>query len=669
MTPCHPRATTTDSFFFSTTTPPLHPHKKLMSKTTWFVIIACLSVLGINAFMQDDPPPSSDSATASSGQVQQAEAAPQAATDPQQPAPAQQQQTVPAPLPGPPTPEIIATLTSKDAEGNAAATYEFRNIGGSIARVRMHGKAINSMDETLREQDVHINNAEQGIGTLMYGVSEEKAPQFDRICYKLEKQDERSVTLVGEARGFTIRKTYTLKPLEQGENIIDGNAYVIHLDVVFRNTGKLEQKFDNWALYAGGVCELPNDSFFTGGFVSYLTEADGDFEKEDTGTFSHTFSKDEVRRYDRSLSDLDWAGLMNQYYATAVKPDDTANGGSVYAAPVRLRQDGTGNRESGIELGIGIKSFSVHPEGSPEGSAYHKLAYDIFTGPKRNVMLNDMTGDFRKIDRLMDYGIFTLISHPMNWLLNLFHGWFGNWGWAIVAMTFVVRLLIWPLYRKSYHSMKRMSLLQPKMKELKEKYPNNQQKVSMEMMKLYREYGISPMGGCLPMLLQMPIFLSFFYVLQTAEEFRSEGFIAWVHDLSQMDTVCVIPIFGWEFPVNILPITMVSLMWLQMRMTPQTISDPMQRRIMQIMPLFFFAFCYFYQSSLALYWTVTNIISIFQTWLIRRLPEPTLEPVVKQKGGKKSFMERMMEAQQRALAEQQRQHKQGGMRNVTPRKK
>ncbi len=651
-----------------------------MDKTTLFVILACMAGIGINYWLTDSPAPQAPAnqpaATAPAQPAatpQQPEAAaapetpaqPEAAPAPQTDAP---QMTIPVAT-APAAPKEIATLTGKDKDGKAVARYHFQDIGGSISSVDMVGKAINSTDPALL-QDVSINgNAAQGIGTLMFGLSDSRDPHFDKTTYKVipEESNDKKLTLFGRTENLRILKVYTLKPLEKDGDIIDGNAYVLHLDITIENASGQALAANNWGLYAGGFCELPTESWGSGGYVSYLTEADGDFEKEGISTFSSFFGKDEVRRYDRELPELDWAGLMNQYYATVIKPDKASNAGSIYAAPAQFIQPVTGDKEKGIELGLGIPDFTLNAGSNGLAPGARTLSYDIFTGPKLNVMLNDMTDDFRKIDRLMDYGIFTVISHPMNWLLNVFHGWFGNWGWAIVAMTFVVRLLIWPLYRKSYGSMKRMSLLQPKMKELKEKYPDDQQKVSMEMMKLYREYGISPMGGCLPLLLQMPIFLSFFYVLQTAEEFRGEGFIGWVTDLSQMDTVCSIPIFGWELPINILPVTMVVLMWLQMRMTPQTASDPMQRRIIQLMPLFFFAFCYFYQSALALYWTVTNIISIFQTWLIRRLPEPELKPLEKKKGGKKSFMERMMEAQQRALAEQQRQ--QQAMRNVTPRKK
>ncbi len=639
-----------------------------MDKTAWFVVLACIAGLGINYWVQYD---ASQQATAAAAATQPAAVAP---AQPATPAPqtgTTVEQSAVAPVRPAVTlqPQVIATLVGKDESGKEVARFNFQNVGGSISSVTMLGKAINSTDPRLLG-DVEINgNASQGIGTLMFGLSESSDPRFDQTVYSLipAETNATKVTLFGTTGNLLIRKVYTLLPLQKGEETIEGNAYALNLTITIQNASGQTLAANNWGLYAGAVAPISEREWSN--YISYITVADGDFSKEGVDTFNHWFTKNEPRRYDKSLDNLDWGGLMNQYYATVIKPDKASSNDSVYAAPAKLPLPVTGEQKPGIELGLGIPDFTLTPAGEGMQAGMKVLSYDIFTGPKLNLMLNGMTDEFRKMDRVMDYGIFTVLSHPMNWLLNVFHSWFGNWGWAIVAMTFVVRLIIWPLYRKSYKSMKSMSLLQPKMQELKEKYPDDQQKVSMEMMKLYREYGISPAGGCLPMLAQMPIFFAFFYVLQTAEEFRGAPFIGWVTDLSQMDTVCTIPIpgFDWNLPINILPVTMVLLMWLQMRMTPQA-GDPMQRRIIQLMPLFFFAFCYFYQSALALYWTVTNIISIFQTWLIRRLPEPELKKVdtAKKKPGKKGFMERMMEAQQKALAEQQRQ--QQAMRNVTPKK-
>jgi YidC/Oxa1 family membrane protein insertase len=206
--------------------------------------------------------------------------------------------------------------------------------------------------------------------------------------------------------------------------------------------------------------------------------------------------------------------------------------------------------------------------------------------------------------------------------------------------------------------MKRMSKLAPKMAELKEKYADDPNKLNTEMMGLYRKYGINPLGGCLPMLIQIPIFFGFFRMLDYAVELRNQPFL-WVNDLSQPDTLT-----HWlGIPINILPIVMAITSALQMAMMPKT-GDKMQQRIMMMMPLMFFFFCYNYASALALYWTTQNIFSIGQTWLMNKIPEPEL--VARKDGGKKSWVQRMAEKQAEMQKLQKERGKSGGMRNVTP---
>jgi YidC/Oxa1 family membrane protein insertase len=257
----------------------------------------------------------------------------------------------------------------------------------------------------------------------------------------------------------------------------------------------------------------------------------------------------------------------------------------------------------------------------------------------------------------MQYGWFWWVSRPLNWLLNTFHHILNNispkwaWGLAIIFLTITVRTAIWPLHAKSTHTMKRMAKLQPEMAKLKEKYADDPNKLNTEMMGLYRKFGINPLGGCLPMLIQIPIFFGFYRMLEYAVELRGQGFL-WVDDLSQPDTV-------WHFagvPLNLLPIVMAITSFLQIQMTPKT-GDKMQQRIIMLMPFVFFFFCYNFASALALYWTTQNIFSIGQTWLMNKVPEPELKPV---KGAGKSWVQRMAERQ----AEMQKQR--NGMRNVTP---
>jgi len=643
-----------------------------MDKTTWIVVAACLGMLGANYYYSDtdSKQDSNIAATAIVAPVSLDAAA--SATTKSIVAPLSTTTansgalgTVAAATPVAAAPVVakdIATLVSHDANGKAVARYIFQNIGGSVKHVEIVGKSINTRKEALL-RDVRINDgSSQGIGTLMFGLSSSKAPRYDIADYKLIEATDKKVVLEGVVGDIVIRKIYQLKPLQSDANAkaIAGNAYVLKLNVVVLNSTKQMLEARNWGIFAGTIA--PISSAEGPQYTYYVTLEEGEFEKENAGSFKPWFSPDFSRVYDQSHHNLEWAGLMNQYYACLIKPAKDSVSEAFYAAPLKQELPITGGEVQALELGMGIPDFLLTP------AAPKVLSYEIFTGPKLNMMLEDMATEYRMVDRIMDYGWLTVISYPMNWLINIFYGWFGNWGWAIVAMTLVVRTLIWPLYRKSYMSMKRMSLLQPEMKALKEQYPNDAQRVNVEMMKLYKKYGVSPLGGCLPMFLQIPIFFAFFYVLQTAAEFRSAPFIGWVHDLSQMDTVATLPIFGYDLPINILPILMAVSMVIQMRMTPQT-GDAMQQKIMRLMPVMFFFFCYTYPSALALYWTTQNIITIIQTWFIQRMPLPALKEAPKKKGAKKGFFERLMESQQKALAEQQKRAEQQGkekkMRNVT----
>ncbi|MBR5894561.1 MAG: membrane protein insertase YidC [Akkermansia sp.] len=630
-----------------------------MDKTSLIVVGSCVALLGVNWWY-------------TSNQPQQAPTQPPAQVAPAEPAaaPAATAAATPAyETPATPVAQTIATLTSTDANGKPVARYHIQDIGGSVTSVDMIGQAVNSTKEELRG-DVSINgNVPQGIGTLMFRLSNDAPPAFDQTTYNIipELTNDKQVALIARMGDLMVRKIYSLAPLQQQDKVVDGNAYVLNLTVDVQNVGSIPLSAANWGLYAGGMSQLNHSEGAI--YTHYIMLENGDFCKENRGSFDPFFGAAKSRIYETDNKKLEWVGTMNQYYSTVVMPTNNSGNNAWYAAPTRYKLPVTQEEVDGVEIAAGIPDFTLSPKTADMPGAVKSLSYKIFTGPKLNLMLEDMTHDIPKIEQIMDYGWLYLISYPMNGLINLFHGWFGNWGWAIVAMTFVVRLLIWPLYRKSYMSMKRMSLLQPLMKELKEKYPNDQQKVSMEMMNLYKQYGISPFGGCLPMFLQIPIFFAFFYVLQTAAELRGAPFLGWVTDLSQMDTVCTLPftIMGWEPAINVLPFIMAASMIAMMKMTPQA-GDPTQQKIMKFMPVMFFLFCYTYPSALALYWTTTNIISIIQTLIIRRLPQPTLEKVdpkkqkQPKKGGFLDRMQRMMEEQQKALEEQKRQ---AGMRNVT----
>ena len=666
-----------------------------MDKTSVIVVSSCVALLGLHWWYNSTPQEATQPATppppalvqqipagsaaqpeataqptegtaaqpGATAQPTEAPAAQPGATAQPTEAPAAQPEATAAPAPAVQQPApTLHTLTSKDSDGNEVAAFSIQSIGGGVANVEMKGQKVDSRNPDLG--NVRVNGLtpngqhHYGIGTLMFNLSENNEPTFDNSVYHVVgTPTETSVTIAAENINyngcvFNVTKVFSMKPLNDGNETIEGNAYVLTVAIRIDNTGNTPLMLNNWGLFGGSICPVNNSESTS--YTYYITLDEGDFDTDTT----------DERLYETDFDKLEWAGLMNQYYATIIQPNrnsGTALGNAIYVAPANFNLPNAKDSVGGMVMSFGLPAVNIAPKSS------QSFAFDTFTGPKYNLMLADMTQQFRMIDDVMDYGWVYLISYPMNWMINTFSGWFGNWGVAIIIMTFVIRLLIWPLYRKSYMSMKRMSLLQPMMQEIKQRCGDDRQRASMEMMALYRKYNISPLGGCLPMLLQIPIFFAFFYVLQTAAELRGAEFIFWVTDLSQPDTVC--HIFG--LPLNILPFVMAASMIAMMKMSPSA-GDPMQQKIMKWMPVLFFLFCYTYPSALALYWTTTNIISIIQTLIIRRLPQPTLEQAAADaakgnKNKKEGFfarIQRMAEEQQKQLEAQKR----GNMRNVTKKK-
>jgi YidC/Oxa1 family membrane protein insertase len=208
--------------------------------------------------------------------------------------------------------------------------------------------------------------------------------------------------------------------------------------------------------------------------------------------------------------------------------------------------------------------------------------------------------------------------------MNSLHGLVGNYAAAILALTTIIRLVLWPLQSKANRSMRQMAALAPKMQELREKYKDDPTRMNQEVMKLYKEYGINPVGGCLPMMIQIPIFFGLYKMLAQAVELRNARFL-WVQDLSQPDTVAHLPVLGW--PINIIPLCMAATQIWLMQMTPKT-GDATQRRVMMFTPLIFLFICYNFAAALALYYTTQNLFSILQFYLNKQQPMPELQKVV-----------------------------------------
>jgi YidC/Oxa1 family membrane protein insertase len=220
----------------------------------------------------------------------------------------------------------------------------------------------------------------------------------------------------------------------------------------------------------------------------------------------------------------------------------------------------------------------------------------VYAGPKE---LDRLKGLGIGLEHIVDFGFFSILARPIFWLLQICHRMVGNYGWAIVILTVIVRVPFIPIVNKGQRSMKQLQKLQPRMQELKEKHKNDPQRMQQEMMGLYKKYKVNPLGGCLPMLLQIPVFFALYKVLLVAIELRDAPFMLWITDLSEKD------------PLYILPIVMGVTMLIQQKMTP-TAGDPKQQKLMMFMPVIFTFLFLNFASGLVLYWLVNNILSIGQ---------------------------------------------------------
>ncbi|ELY4855840.1 membrane protein insertase YidC [Cronobacter turicensis] len=282
-----------------------------------------------------------------------------------------------------------------------------------------------------------------------------------------------------------------------------------------------------------------------------------------------------------------WVAMLQQYFATAWVPASNVTS-NFYTADLG----------HGVAA-IGYKSEPVQVQ--PGQTA--KLASTLWVGPE---IQDKMAAVAPHLDLTVDYGWLWFISQPLFKLLKWIHSFLGNWGFSIIAITFIVRGVMYPLTKAQYTSMAKMRLLQPKIQAMRERLGDDKQRMSQEMMALYKAEKVNPLGGCFPLLIQMPIFLALYYMLMGSVELRHAPFALWIHDLSAQD------------PYYILPILMGATMFFIQKMSPTTVTDPMQQKIMTFMPVIFTVFFLWFPSGLVLYYIVSNLVTILQQQLIYR---------------------------------------------------
>ena len=244
------------------------------------------------------------------------------------------------------------------------------------------------------------------------------------------------------------------------------------------------------------------------------------------------------------------------------------------------------------------------------------LTVPLYAGPQEQDKLAKIAPG---LDLVVDYGWLTMIAAPLFWVLEWLHKLVGNWGWAIILLTVLIKAAFFPLSAASYKSMAKMRVLTPKLQKLKEAYADDRQRMNMEMMELYKKEKVNPLGGCLPIMVQIPVFIALYWVLLGTVEMRGAPWILWITDLSVADSLFgKLPLVG--ITVGPLPLLMGATMFIQTKLNP-TPPDPMQAKIMLWMPIVFTFMFLAFPSGLVLYWTVNNILSIAQQWQVNRMIE------------------------------------------------
>jgi YidC/Oxa1 family membrane protein insertase len=298
-------------------------------------------------------------------------------------------------------------------------------------------------------------------------------------------------------------------------------------------------------------------------------------------------------------SDVEWVALENRYFTIALLPQD-----------FKIDPIFTESPADGLRCWILLPSFKLNPGQSRE------FRFRVFAGPKSTRELARFAPELEKLDG-MEPSVLPKKISIARWMVGILtwiHGFVHNWGWSIIILTVLVRLLLYPLSHIQFKSMAKMQNLKPRIEELQAKYAHDQERLQRELMKVYSEAGVNPLGGCLPIIVQMPILIGLFIALQNSIQLRGVPFILWINDLSIPDTV--VSIFG--LPINPLPVLMCGTMWIQQKLTPMPSADPAQKQMMMIMPFMMTVLFYNFPSGLSLYWVIQNVLSIAQQYLMMR---------------------------------------------------
>ena len=414
-----------------------------------------------------------------------------------------------------------------------------------------------------------------------------------KLKYAYFKADQPDITVDGPGKTATLTMTCQTADgfvVERSYTFTNG-SYLIDLAIQLRNlTGKTID--DNLVLEMASDPLTDKDRY--AGFGAWI---DAKLLEIKPGKL-----EDDLEDLKNQSYKLTWAGYEDQYFLNALLPADQERT-RIQAVPYDKK-------------GVLIKF--VNPPLVMPDQTQKEYKFTAYFGPKDYKVLKSMNNE---LDRSIYLGWFDILSKPLLILMAWLHGYVGNYGVVIILITIMIKLIFWPLTAKSYKSMKGMQKLQPKIMKLREKYKDDRQKMNAEMMQLYRTYKVNPMGGCLPMVIQIPVFIALYRLLDYSLELRHAPFALWIHDLSAPDRLfnfgITIPLMAPPAGIPVLTLLMGASMLLQQKMTP-TPGDPTQAKMMMLMPVFFTFIFINFPSGLVLYWLVNNVLSIGQQTYINK---------------------------------------------------
>ncbi|MFI0545858.1 MAG: membrane protein insertase YidC [Brachymonas sp.] len=483
----------------------------------------------------------------------------------------------------PPASSPAAALNTPIVVETDDLTLNFSPIGGRLIRAELKhyaaiGEKANSPQRmVLFEESAgeRIYRAETGL-TNIPGLNHTTAMQASVSSSATETEVRFASPEVG---GVKLVETYTVPKT--------GYAIAVRHEVVNQSAQAIAPELYFQLTRDGN--KPPGDSMFYSTFTGpAFYSAEKKYQKVEFKNIEK--ANDTEAKFERK-ADAGYVAMVQHYFASAWLPDDANKGQKV-------------SRENFVSnLGNNLYAAGLKTQLPAIAPGQH-ASFDsrLFVGPQQEVMLEKI---YPGLEAVKDYGIFTIFAKPLFQLMALLHSLLANWGWTIVALVVVLKAALYWLNAKAYSSMAKMKAVTPRITEMRERLKDNPQQMQTEMMKIYREEKVNPIGGCLPMLIQIPIFIGLYWVILSSVELRGAPWLGWISDLSAKD------------PWYILPILMTATSLLQVWLNP-TPPDPMQAKLMWFMPLAFSVMFFVFPSGLVLYWLSNNILSIAQQWVINK---------------------------------------------------